>query len=109
MTEPKIDTKFYRTEKDEEQGSFYSRLLTRFGDYQGREIVCFNCGQPETEKDHWTKEYHVLDTTVYVNKKPSAKAATITGRPEAIEEAKSFLERITEMELHEVDVLAGEQ
>jgi len=101
-----IPTKFYATETSEEQQRFFDSLLIRYEeDGYGDRVVCFNL-EPDGNSAT-TKMYHVLGTTIFVNSFPMDATVTITGKEDSIDEAKSLLEKITEIKLIE-RVLQGE-
>lgn len=115
-----IETKLYRL-KSGNKKEFFTNVLKNHN-YHREKIVCFNMGEPKTNIDMHNKEYHVLDTTVFVNNYNSLKdpllatttVATITAGGntkkdcrEKIRIAKTLLEKLGGEKLLKKDIYLG--
>jgi len=107
-----IDTKFY-TLKSGNKRRFFINVLSNYYE-QMEDIVCFNPAEPRTEEDKHLKEYHLRETTVFVNdeSEKNQNIATITAWGETREDlekkvmtAKTLLEKLGGEELIEKDIL----
>lgn len=105
---PIMPTKFYKAPSAEEQESFYDNLYIRHRNHEPNDQITTFL-DPEQYNHDRPAFYHVLDTTVVVNREFDKKI-TITGRTdEKIDLARLVIEHITEISLREIDIRAGEQ